>query len=216
MINKFICLTNTPSANLNYNVSIVNILSSNLLTLENKIKYDAMCISGCPNYKKKWSCPPFAPTYQHFVAGWKYQYICYMQIETNQFMYIKSDYLKIKAANNILKSKADKYLRKIAVKYGKYISTGSCRLCKPCKCKIGKPCANPETKTYSYEALGIDVGALVELYFKSKLLWYRRGQLPEYTSIVCGLLSNELYEIRLLQDEYFNLINHENKNYRRV
>jgi predicted metal-binding protein len=216
MINKFVCLTNTPSASLNYNVSIVNVLSSNLLTLENKNKYDAMCISGCPNYKKKWSCPPFAPTYRHFVAEWKYQYICYMQIETNQFMYIKSNYLKIKAANSILKSKADKYFRRIASKYGKYISTGSCRLCKPCRCKIGQPCANPETKTYSYEALGIDVGALVELYFKSKLLWYKRGQIPEYTSIVCGLLSNELYAIKLLQDEYFNLINHENKNYRRI
>jgi len=205
MINKFICLTNTPSASLNYNVSIVNISSSNLFDLEDKVKFDAMCVSGCPNYKRKWSCPPFAPTYQHFAEGWKYQYICYMQIETNQFMYIKSDYLKIKAANNILKSKADKYFRKIASKYGKYISTGSCRLCKPCKCKIGQPCANPETKTYSYEALGIDVGTLVELYFKSKLLWYKRGQLPEYTSIVCGLLSNDLYSPETLRDEYMEL-----------
>jgi len=215
MINKFTCLTNTPSASLNYNVSIVNISSSNLFDLEDKIKYDAMCASGCPNFNKKWSCPPFAPVYHYFTAKLKYLYLFYMQIKMDQFEYIKSNYLKIKTANNILKSKADKYLREISQKYGKYISTGSCRLCKPCKCKIEQPCSNPEKKTYSFEAMGIDVNNLVELYFKSKLLWYRQGQLPEYTSIVCGILSNELYAIKILQDEYNKLIIHEKEKYRR-
>jgi len=123
-----------------------------------------------------------------------------------QFAYIKNDYLKIKAANSILKSRADKYLRRIASKYGKYISTGSCRLCRPCKCKIEQPCAKPETKTYSYEAMGVDVDVLVERYFNNKLLWYKRGKLPEYTSIVCGLLSNNLYSLETLRNEYMELI----------
>jgi predicted metal-binding protein len=211
MIDKFICLTNTPSASLNYSVSIVNIPSNKLIDFENKNKFDEMCISGCPNYNKKWSCPPFAPVYHQYSEKWEYLYIYYMQIEINQFMYIKNDYLKIKAANNILKSKADKYLREIALRYGKYVSTGSCRLCKPCKCKIELPCSNLEKKTFSFEALGIDVGALVELYFKSKLLWYRRGQLPEYTSIVCGILTNDVYSFETIRDEYNELINIKNK-----
>jgi len=206
MSNSFICKAKTPSVDLNYIVSIVEVTSDKLIELEDKIKFDAMCASGCPNYNKKWSCPPFAPTYRHFTAGWKYQYICYMQIKIDQFMYIKNDHLKIRVANNILKSKADKYFRKIASKYGKYISTGSCRFCRPCKCKIGQPCANPERKTYSYEAMGIDVSALVEKYFNNKLLWYKQGQLPEYTSTVCGLLSDELYSFETLRDEYIKLI----------
>jgi predicted metal-binding protein len=214
MIDSFICVAATPSASLNYNVSIVRVTSDELIGLEDKIKFDTMCVSGCPNYEKKWSCPPFAPAYLDFAVRWKYLYIWLIQIKMNQFAYIKSDYLKIKVANNILKSRADKYLREIALKYGKYISTGSCRLCRPCKRKIGQPCANPETKTYSYEAMGIDVGALVERYFTNKLLWYKRGQLPEYTSIVCGILSNELYAIKIVKDEYFKLIIHENEKYR--
>jgi predicted metal-binding protein len=184
----------------------MRVASDDLINLEDKIKFDAMCVSGCPNYEKKWSCPPYAPAYRHFIATWKYLYIFYMQIETNQFMYIKNDYLKIKAANNILKSKADNYLRKMASKYGKYISTGSCRLCKPCKRKFDQPCVNSKRMTYSYEAMGIDVGILVEKYFNSKLLWYKRGQLPDYTSIVCGILSNELYSYETLRTEYLELI----------
>jgi predicted metal-binding protein len=211
----FICLTNTPSASLNYCVSIVNIPSNKLIELENKTKFDAMCVSGCPNYEKKWSCPPFAPEYHQYMGEWIYLYIFYIQIKMDQFKYIKSDYLKIKAANSILKSKADNYLRKMTSNNEKYISTGSCRLCKPCKCKNGLPCTYPEKKTFSYEAMGIDVGTIVELYFKSKLLWYRRGELPEYTSIVCGILSNNVYSLETLRDKYNKLIEIENENKRR-
>ena len=206
MIDSFMCITNTPSTSISYNVSVTQTVSDQLIGLEDKNKFDTMCVLGCPNYKKKWSCPPFAPTYHHFAAKWKYLDIWLMQIEMDKFIYIKNDYFKIKVANNILKSKADNYLRKMASKYGKYISTGSCRLCKPCKCKIGQPCANPKKKTYSYEAMGIDVNALVKRYFNSKLLWYKRGQLPKYTSIVCGILSNELYSFETLRDEYMGLI----------
>jgi predicted metal-binding protein len=199
-------MTITPSASLNYIVSTVRVLSDELINLQDKQKFDTMCVSGCPNYERKWSCPPFSPTYSNYAASWKYLYIWLMQIKMKQFSYIKSDYLKIKVANNILKSRADKYLREISLKYGKYISTGSCRLCKPCKRKIGQPCAYSEVKTYSYEAMGIDVNALVERYFTNKLLWYKRGLLPEYTSIVCGLLSNELHSFETLRNEYMDLI----------
>lgn len=206
MAYSFMAKTCTPHTELIYSVNIYFSNTESLSIMTDKTKFDAMCFSGCPNYKKKWSCPPFAPSYLNFSANWKYLYIWLIQIKMYQFGYINNDYLKIKAANNILKSKADKYIRKMASRYGKYISTGSCRLCRPCKCKSGQPCANPESKTYSYEAMGIDVSALVERYFKNKLLWYKRGQLPEYTSIVCGLLSNELCSFKKLHDEYMELI----------
>jgi len=215
MAYSFMAKANTPHTELIYSVNIYISNAESLFIITDKTKFDAMCFSGCPNYNKKWSCPPFAPVYNRFAIGWKYLYIFYLQIEMDQFVYIKNDYLKIKAANSILKSKADKYIRKMALMYGKYISTGSCRLCRPCKCKNGQPCAKPEAKTYSYEAMGIDVNTLVESYFNNKLLWYKRGQLPEYTSIVCGILSNELYAINILQDEYTNFIIHENEKHRR-
>lgn len=106
----------------------------------------------------------------------------------------------------MLKSRADRYMRTLSEKYGEYISTGSCRLCKPCKFLEGRPCAHTSLMAYSFEALGIDVGAIVNQYFEQPLLWYRRGSLPEYTSVVCGLLTNEALTLETLKQEYFEII----------
>jgi hypothetical protein len=113
-----------------------------------------------------------------------------LTIQLTQFSYIKNDYLKVRAANSILKSRLDKVLRETARFYNaRYISSGRCRLCKPWKCKRSLPCANPHIMSYSYEALGIDVSALVECCFNYRLLWYKKGCLPPYTCVVGGLFS---------------------------
>ena len=65
---------------------------------------------------------------------------------------------------------------------------------------------HPDKMSFSFEALGVDVGALVKNYFNSELLWYKRGQLPKYTSIVCGLLTNEQLPLELLRDEYKGIV----------
>lgn len=185
-----------------YAVEIVEIEPHLLKSYLNKEYFDELCMHGCPNYDKKWSCPPFAPVYMDFIKKWKKLFVVYMQINLKQFSYIKNDYLKIKAANVILKSRADKFLRKMAKQYGNYISTGSCRLCRPCKCKIGLPCAHPDIMTYSLEALGIDVSQLVDKCFNKSLLWYKPHCLPEYTSVVCGLLTNAKITAEDIQEEY--------------
>lgn len=173
-----------------------------IINLSNRKYFQYLCANGCPNYAQKWSCPPFSPSFREFVAGWDSLFVLYMRIDTDQFAYIKNDYLKIKAANSILKSRADRFLRKMAEQYGRFISTGSCRLCKPCKCKTNVPCAHPEKMTYSFEALGVDVNALVNRCFQKPLLWYKPHNLPAYTSVVCGLLTNKPLSIKTLQDEY--------------
>lgn len=106
----------------------------------------------------------------------------------------------------MLKSRADRFMRTLSLEYGAYISTGSCRLCKPCKYQSGLPCTHTEQMSYSFEALGINVGAVVERYFDAPLLWYRRGYLPPYTAVVCGLLTNETVSAELLRDRYLQMI----------
>lgn len=208
MINScsFIGIAHTKSAQIYYNVEMCKLSPSDCLALENKDKFRTLCDEGCINYNKKWSCPPYSPTFSEFTSKWSNLYVIYIRVETEQFSYIKNDYLKIKAANSIMKSRADKYLRKMANRYGSYISTGSCRLCKPCKCKKGLACAHPTEMTYSFESLGIDVSALVDIRFCYPLLWYKQHSLPQYTSVVCGLLTNELLSFECLKSEYFNYI----------
>ncbi len=196
----------TNSANIEYSIEINLIPTCQCDTYVDRIRFSSLCETGCPNYSKKWACPPFSPSFEQYAGKWKYLYVLHFRADLSQFSYIKNNYLKIKAANSILKSRADKFLRTMAGKYGNYISTGSCRLCKPCKCKIGQPCAHPELMSYSFEALGVDVDALVKACFNHPLLWYKRGNLPEYTSVVCGILTNEPLSVDLIKDEFNNHI----------
>ena len=203
---SFDCNAVTGSANLVYSIDICRVLADRVNDYSNESLFTALCRTGCINYDKKWSCPPHSPNYRDFSAGWGYLFIFYARMGLAQFSYVKNDYMKIKAANTVLKSRVDKFLRQMASKYGKYISTGSCRLCKPCKRKTALPCAHPDLMTYSFEAMGVDVGKLVDEHFQKPLLWHETHCLPEYTSVVCGLLTNVDIDTNDLQGEYLRYI----------
>lgn len=181
----------TPRAVIDYECEMVFAKASMLEKFLDKQHFDNLCKEGCPNYGKKWSCPPYAPEYKHFVEGYQNIQIFFLSIALEQLDYIKQDYLKVKAANSILKSRIDKALRTTLNDDEFYISTGSCRLCKSCKKKRGEPCAYPRLHTYSFEALGVNVSSLTQELFQKELLWYRSGELPKYTSVVAGLLTND-------------------------
>jgi predicted metal-binding protein len=185
-----------------YNVGIRILDPVSITNFSNKDLFLELCRNGCQNYAKKWSCPPFAPSYAEYIDRWDYLTVFLFQVDMFQFFYIKNNYLKIKAANSILKSRADRFLRHLALQHGGYISTGSCRLCKPCKCKLELPCTHPKNMSFSFEAMGINVDALVQNHFNTQLLWYKQGCLPKYTSVVCGLLSNNSLCINFLKQQY--------------
>ena len=145
----------------------------------------------------------FVPVWTFLYISKKYDFltVCILTVQLDQFNYINKDYLKVKAANSILKSRAEKMLRAKVFMNDKGISTGSCRMCKPCRCKRNEPCRHPDKAMYSFEALGIHVSSMIEDLFDFKLQWYSKKQLPEYTSVVVGLLSkdkvdvNEIYSL---------------------
>ena len=55
---------------------------------------------------------------------------------------------------------------------------------------MNEKCAHPTNRSYSFEALGINVSALTKDLFDTELLWYKKHELPEYTCVVGGLLTN--------------------------
>ncbi len=199
---KFSYYATTKSATIEYTVEMCQYTPAACIGYEDKTKFDNLCKTGCPNYSRKWSCPPFAPLFSDLTLKWENLYLVFLHADLSQFSYITNDYLKVKAANSILKSRADRFVRKMADLYGRYISTGSCRLCKPCKHKTGMSCAHPDLMGYSFEALGVDVGQMVYHCFQKPLLWYRRHCLPQYTSVVCGVLTNEELSLEHLKADY--------------
>lgn len=204
---SFSAQSKTSSALLSYIVHVCQCTPIECFSMENRIVFRDLCKSGCKNYGQKWSCPPYSPSFRQFVKEYGWLNVFYMKIYLHQFSYIKNPYLKVKAGNSVLKSKADKFLGMMSQKYGgAYISTGSCRRCKPCKCKLSLPCAHPEQMAYSFEALGVDVSQLVKYCFQQPLLWYSKGNVPEYTSVVCGLLTHSPLPIGCWETEYRSFV----------
>lgn len=199
-MNEIFLSAQTPTCHVQYSMHIVDTTALSLEKYQDSSKLNDCCKSGCQNYGRKWSCPPFAPQYEDFVRNYKNIKVILLKAELSQFSYIKNDYLKIKAANTILKSRIDKTLRYFKNLDTNYISTGSCRLCKKCKRKENLPCAHPELMSYSFESLGINVCKLTEELFDTELLWYSKYNLPLYTCVVAGLLSNNEFSSEKIVD----------------
>jgi predicted metal-binding protein len=206
MAHIFLTRAVTPSSSIEYTVDITQSTPSDLLEFFDAPKIINLCKDGCANYNKKWACPPHAPSFYSYTKKWSLIYLFLFRVNISQFSYIKNDYLKIKAANSIMKSRADKYLRYMASIYGAYISNGSCRLCKICKLKFGEVCFHPDIMGYSFEALGLNVCDMVAKHFNTTLLWYTSKNPPEYTSVVCGLLANEFIAYNDLENQYVQII----------
>lgn len=194
MYNSVKLLTSTPNRTVEVIFKYKDVEAAKIIKYLDFSKFRELCKNGCCNYGKKWSCPPFAPSYDEYVKNFKYLGICLLSANMAQFSDIKNDYLKIRAANTVLKSRIDNTLLSLCQNGERFISPGSCRLCRSCKCKKGEKCSKPDIMPYSFEALGINVGSMTLDLFKHKLLWYKRGSVPEYTTVVGGILSNKVIE----------------------
>jgi predicted metal-binding protein len=184
-------LTSTPNRTVEVIFKYTAVEAAEIIKYMDCFKFRELCKNGCCNYRKKWSCPPFASSYEEYAENFKYLGICLLSANMSQFSDIKNDYLKIRAANTVLKSRIDKMLFSLCQNGERYLSPGSCRLCSSCKCKKGEKCPRPDMIPFSFEALGIDVGSMTLELFGHRLLWYKKGSVPEYTTVVGGILANK-------------------------
>lgn len=186
----------TPTTSIVITVKAIVVNAELLKTYENKQKFEKLCEIGCPNYNNKWACPPFSPSYTQFSKNYVNALLILQYCNLMQFTYTKTEYIKLKASNSILKSKSDKLMRFLEEEYsGMMLSNGSCRLCKPCSKKSGGLCKKPNKMRYSMEALGLNVEQITEDFFNHKLQWYKNKLVPGYSSVVSCLLSNSQLSI---------------------
>lgn len=170
-----------------------------LKAYEDKYKFETLCANGCPNYNNKWACPPFSPSYSRLSTKYSDVLLVLFNCDLSQFKYTKTEYMKVKASNSILKSQSDRLMRLLEKETsGTILSNGSCRLCKPCNKKEGLNCKRPDEMRYSMESLGLNVEQISKDFFNHKLLWYKDKLAPTYSSVVTCLLSSScLNEVEL-------------------
>lgn len=195
MKKEFSIPNKTPGGIQIVQIHICDISIDELITCTDESYIKGLCETGCVNYGKKWSCPPFSPSISRLISNKKYDkaiLIC-GYINLKDMAYIKNPYQKVKAANMILKSKCESYARRIEeITKGYALLSGSCNLCKPCYKKKGLPCNKPDVMRYSLESTGINVGLLSEKYCGHQLLWYKKGFEPDYTSVITMVLVDEI------------------------
>lgn len=98
----------TPHGEVPYWSKVSTVSAKDILSYCNKKYFDNLCQVGCPNYSSKWSCPPYSPAYKDFSKNYQKLCVVLLGLDMSSLDYIKQDYLKIKAANSILKSRIDK------------------------------------------------------------------------------------------------------------
>ncbi|WP_027358609.1 DUF2284 domain-containing protein [Desulforegula conservatrix] len=165
-------------------------INSDSLDIRKKY-FDSLCQMGCINFGKKFSCPPFSPSFDEYKKNFPYLMVICLRLDLSYYKELKP-HMRIKAGNSILKGMIDRILKGYKNKGFRVVGSGSCRLCKPCGAKEGVKCKKPDERIYSLESLGVDVSQLVRGCFGFDLEWYsKENKEPSYTCTVGGVLLSE-------------------------
>ena len=175
-----------------------------------KDTFDALCMKGCRNYNKKFSCPPFSPNFNELRKHFDAAHVIFHKVITENYPQI---YNTIRMANVILKSKQRKLMDEVAKELKKenivfqILENGSCRLCKKCAVLSHERCKHPHKMRYSLESTGVDVESLCNECFNQHLQWYKRACFPKYQGVVSTVLSR-LNEVGKVQKILENKLEH--------
>lgn len=195
-------IAKTPKHKINIEVYSSYIDKSKIKT--NRKLFSKMCKDGCKNYAKKYSCPPFSPSFEKLADNYSGLLVVFFLCRLNQ---IKStEYNKVRIANSVLKARIRSLMWNLSKKFKlDYLSTGSCNLCKPCKLELKQPCKYPDRKKYSLESVGIDCNSLSLELFNMPFLWYKDKKAPEYTAVISALFCNK-NDVGKIENEIENIV----------
>ena len=137
--------------------------------------YDAGC-RGCDNYGQVWVCPPYDFSVSGYWSGFREVRLRGVQLRFSPEEQARSYHpeelaerlrqLFSRTARQMILRLREEYPRSDILTVGGY----------------------PEGIGYTLESLGCDVSTAAEQLLGWPLLWSRKGCLPEYMALVCGVL----------------------------
>ncbi|WP_049755838.1 DUF2284 domain-containing protein [Desulforamulus reducens] len=142
------------------------------------------CEKGCKNFNNAGGCPPASPLLKTLYSDSDTVWLIYC------LFWSKYKHEKVAKSNNsaIHWKFQDAILARLLVNVGyalrtkfegNFLSTGYCMGCpgKKCNYKLGhKFCRNPQKRTYSMEATGINVVETLKKTTGIEMFWYKKGQ----------------------------------------
>ncbi|MEN6350039.1 MAG: DUF2284 domain-containing protein [Syntrophomonas sp.] len=162
---------------------------------ENTLK---ACQTGCNSYEHNGGCPPYSPDYRTLSAPYAYALILYYKLyirdlpekPTTGYEYMHWTFTESFMPRLLLNT-----LISLAKRLSGYIlSSGHCIGCKKCNFqKAEKICLKPDKRSYSLEAVGVNIVELMEKYSDSPIIWLEQGKeksIPDYQLRVGAILHN--------------------------
>lgn len=151
--------------------------------------------SVCPNFGRRWACPPFDFDTEALWKSFGTLRVIAVKIRPDEAVrskiYAPAEYESFTGTLLAPYKKeldAEVLRRERETSGSRAISPGSCDGCpQPCPKTNGKPCRRVNMRP-TLEALGADVGRITADYLHTPLLWLQNGLLPEYLVLAGGLL----------------------------
>lgn len=163
-------------------------------------KFEKFCVE-CRNYGSTWSCPPYSFAVEDYLKDYKYIYLVGVKIifdeETLKKVNTKekiNDYTS--ETLKYIKDKIMTELLRVEKRYeeSRSLSAGGCKICDDCSRKNNIQCQHPDMMRYSLESMGFDVGGISSRLLDYELKWATETCLPEYFSLVTGLMTKREIE----------------------
>ena len=144
------------------------------------------CCRECPNYGKKWACPPYG--FDSMEIWEKYSSII---LDAKKALLSDDerdgDYRVIRAP--VKKELSSELLALEASVPGSLaLFAGGCDVCAECARGSGEPCVRPELMRYSVESIGGDVLRSLRDFFGEEVEWAENGRLPGKYILLGALL----------------------------
>ena len=142
---------------------------------------------SCNCYGRIWSCPPYDFNVIEFWNKYSQLDLRVYQIKTNDKSWQENRNLIRKQSMRICLEIMD---REEKVPGSFALTPGKCIMCGDNECSRinGEACRLGQKYRYSIESIGGDVEACLKDFFDIEILWERNGRVPEYYTLVCGLL----------------------------
>lgn len=162
----------------------------------------------CNKYGTCWACPPYDFNTDNYILKYDKAYIIGTKITLSDCMGIECGVEKNRLTAKRIITDVRKILDSQLLKLEKEVSdsmaffAGTCYVCEPedCTRTTGNVCRYPDKMRHSLESFGFDIGKTTENLLGIELKWSIDGSLPEYLTLVSGLLTNS--DIKNI-DKYF-------------
>lgn len=154
-------------------------------------RFDLLCRS-CPNYGKRWGCPPFEDSDNYNLTEFKKVRLFLLPVPLPPMHELPLKE-RIASATKIIQQERRKYEPAILTLEKQQgglaaLFTGMCPHCAAAECgrRVGEPCRHPDLVRPSLEALGFDLCRTSSELFGKQIEWISDDYTPRELSLLAA------------------------------